>query len=225
MDEIGYVQFASVANVAHRARVTLEEAEAAIICLENPDPHSSDPDHEGRRIERVPGGWMILNAQKHGEMISRILVREQTRQRVKNYRERLKLDEMTEKPRVTHKKRRVTQSNASDTGVTSSDTDTDTEVQLASSINQLDPHQPANSNIRAVASPRLKSRKTGTPATNLSIITKFAYEVIDSNGQCPPEDRKDRLKWLCAERHIAYDAGVISKALDSAEAARKASPR
>jgi hypothetical protein len=30
-----------------------------------PHPESSDPDHDGRRIERVPGSWIVLNVAKH----------------------------------------------------------------------------------------------------------------------------------------------------------------
>lgn len=88
MDELGFAQFAAVGNVAHRARVTLDEAQEAIRCLEGPDPESSDPDNDGRRLERVPGGWLILNAEKHRAMVTRSLVLEQTRLRVKLHRER-----------------------------------------------------------------------------------------------------------------------------------------
>src|SRR3990167_5717123 len=82
MDETGFVQFASIANVAHRARVALEEAQEAIDCLEKPDGNSSDPDNEGRRIERVPGGWVVLNAEKHRSMVTRMIIKEQTKERV-----------------------------------------------------------------------------------------------------------------------------------------------
>lgn len=92
MDESGFVQFASVANVAHRARVTLEEAEAAILCLEGPDRNSSDPDHEGKRIERFPGGWIVLNAEKYRELVTRAIIKEQTKNRVQRFRERRKRD-------------------------------------------------------------------------------------------------------------------------------------
>lgn len=90
MDEHGFCQFASVANVAHRARVSLPEAEEAIRCLEGADPNSSDPDNEGRRLERVPGGWMVLNSEKHRHMVTRAVIQEQTRQRVKRHREKVK---------------------------------------------------------------------------------------------------------------------------------------
>ena len=90
MDEHGFAQFASVANIAHRARVTAEEAEAAMACLEGPDENSSDQDNEGRRLDRVPGGWVVLNAQKHRDMVTRAVQQEQTRERVRRFRERVK---------------------------------------------------------------------------------------------------------------------------------------
>lgn len=88
MDELGFVQFAAVGNVASRARVTLEEAHAAIAVLEAPDAESGDPDHEGRRIERVPGGWLVLNAEKHRKLVTRAVIQDQTRERVRRHRER-----------------------------------------------------------------------------------------------------------------------------------------
>lgn len=91
MDEAGFVQFASVANVAHRARVTMEEAQAAIACLESPDENSSDPDNGGCRIERVPGGWIILNAEKHRALVTRAIIREQTNERVKRFRQKKRI--------------------------------------------------------------------------------------------------------------------------------------
>lgn len=87
MDENGFAQFASAANVAHRARVSPDEASAAIATLESPDTDSSDPENEGRRLERVPGGWMILNADKHRKLVTKAVIQEQTRLRVAKHRE------------------------------------------------------------------------------------------------------------------------------------------
>lgn len=86
MDEQGFVQFASVGNVANRARVSLEEAQEALERLTGPDPNSFDPENEGRRLERVPGGWLVLNAGKHRAMVTRAIVQEQTKERVRRYR-------------------------------------------------------------------------------------------------------------------------------------------
>lgn len=88
MDEDGNVMFASCANVAARARVTREQAAEAIAAFESPDPDSGDPDNEGRRIERFPGGWHVLNAAKYRALVTKTIIREQTRVRVANYRAR-----------------------------------------------------------------------------------------------------------------------------------------
>ena len=90
MDEDGFVQFASIGNLAHRARVSVEAAQEAGTCLESPDPNSSDPEHEGRRIERVPGGWMVLNANKYAELATRAIAQKQNRERVSLHRARKK---------------------------------------------------------------------------------------------------------------------------------------
>lgn len=88
MDEDGMCQFASVANLARRAIVTLEEARQAVELLEAPDAESSDPENDGRRVERVPGGWIILNALKYREQVTREAIRSKTRERVQRFRDK-----------------------------------------------------------------------------------------------------------------------------------------
>lgn len=91
MDETGYVRLASVKNVAHRSVVSLESAEAAIGCLESADKYSSDPENEGRRIEKVDGGWIVLNADKYRQIATREHERALNRKRVANCRKRNEL--------------------------------------------------------------------------------------------------------------------------------------
>lgn len=86
MDEDGFAAFAATGNLANRARVSLPQCEQAIKVLEAPDPQSADPDHDGRRIERVPGGWMVLNASKYRAMVTRVVAQERTRERVRKHR-------------------------------------------------------------------------------------------------------------------------------------------
>lgn len=86
MDEDGNAMFASAGNLAARARITREQAEAAIVAFEGPDPDGSDQEFEGRRIERIPGGWHLLNAAKYREMVTKIVARENTRQRTAKWR-------------------------------------------------------------------------------------------------------------------------------------------
>lgn len=86
MDEDSNAMFASHLNLAARARVTPEEALDAITAFESPDPYSGDPDNEGRRVERIPGGWHVLNGQKYRALVTKAVARERTRERVAKYR-------------------------------------------------------------------------------------------------------------------------------------------
>jgi hypothetical protein len=57
----------SVPGFARVANVTVEEMRRALAILSAPDPESRTPDHEGRRIEAIEGGWFILNFAKYRE--------------------------------------------------------------------------------------------------------------------------------------------------------------
>ena len=86
MDKDGFVEMASTRNLAHTARLTEDEVLEALAILENADLDSSDPENEGRRVERVPGGWIVLNAQKYSQLVTREVARERTRERVAKHR-------------------------------------------------------------------------------------------------------------------------------------------
>lgn len=51
----------SIPGFASLARVSTGEMRSAIERLLSPDPDSRTPEHEGRRIEAIRGGWRILN--------------------------------------------------------------------------------------------------------------------------------------------------------------------
>ena len=52
---------ASIPNLAKRAGVTIEQCQEALQKFMAPDPHSRSQEYEGRRIEEVRGGWLLLN--------------------------------------------------------------------------------------------------------------------------------------------------------------------
>lgn len=60
---------ASIPGLAHSARLTIEETVDALEDLKKPDPFSQTPDHEGRRILEVDGGWFIVNGEKYRDMM------------------------------------------------------------------------------------------------------------------------------------------------------------
>lgn len=56
---------ASVPGLADLARVTVQECEDALSKLQAPDTYSRTKAHEGRRIQAVEGGWLVLNHAKY----------------------------------------------------------------------------------------------------------------------------------------------------------------
>lgn len=86
MDQDGFAHFSALENLASRARVSLSDAKKAVEILSSPDPNSANPENEGRRIERVPGGFVILNAVHYKQTLNREIQREQTRLRVAKHR-------------------------------------------------------------------------------------------------------------------------------------------
>lgn len=110
-DRDGLVE-AAIPGLAKRAGLTIQETMTSLQVLLSPDPWSRTPDHEGRRIEAVPGGWRVLN---HDE-----------------YRHREDLEERREKAAERQRKSRarrapedpdVTGSHTSSQAVTASDTE------------------------------------------------------------------------------------------------------
>jgi hypothetical protein len=63
-DKDGYVA-GSIPGLADLARVSIVECEQALEKLQQPDKYSRSPEHDGRRIEVVEGGWFILNRAKY----------------------------------------------------------------------------------------------------------------------------------------------------------------
>lgn len=86
MDEDGFAHFSALQNLADRAKVTLEAARVAVEKFQAPDPDSGNPANDGRRIERVPGGWLILNADYYRQIYTKAIKLEQNRVRVARFR-------------------------------------------------------------------------------------------------------------------------------------------
>jgi hypothetical protein len=73
-------------GLAHKAGLTLQEAEEALRVLESPDPNSTSQEHQGKRIERIDGGWRILNHLKYRDLMSKI--RDYNAKKQREYRNR-----------------------------------------------------------------------------------------------------------------------------------------
>jgi len=68
-DRFGVVS-ASIPGLASVSNVSVDAAEKAIKNLLAPDPYSRTKDNEGRRIEIIDGGWLILNYEKYRLMLN-----------------------------------------------------------------------------------------------------------------------------------------------------------
>lgn len=91
MDEDGVAHFSAIENLASRARVSVEDTRKALEVFMAPDQNSANPENEGRRLERIPGGYLILNAAYHRNLMNRTVQREQNRERVTKFREKERL--------------------------------------------------------------------------------------------------------------------------------------
>lgn len=62
--------YAAIPGLARIANITLPETEEALRCFLAPDAYSRTQDNDGRRIERIDGGWRLLNHGKYSAIRS-----------------------------------------------------------------------------------------------------------------------------------------------------------
>lgn len=90
------------------AGVPIADAEMALRRFLSPDPYSRTPDKEGRRLEAIEGGWVLVNHAKYRAAFSREDQKAKTAERVARHRAKAK----PATPEALH----VTGGNASVTG-------------------------------------------------------------------------------------------------------------
>lgn len=88
MDQDGFVVSATEENLARLANIPIDQTRVAVEKLTSPDPLSTNPDNDGRRIEKVPGGYVVLNAAYYRTVKNMEHAREMNRIRNCKYRER-----------------------------------------------------------------------------------------------------------------------------------------
>lgn len=82
---------ASMSGLAALSRVDKESTARAVQVLESPDPDSRSQEHEGRRIRKVDGGWLILNHDKYRKRLSMEERRDYLTLKQREYRERKRI--------------------------------------------------------------------------------------------------------------------------------------
>jgi hypothetical protein len=86
-DSNGEVQ-ASIPGLAKLAGISIQDCEASLEVLSGPDPYSRTPDHEGRRISAIRGGWRLLNHGHYRQLLSAEERREYNRKKQAEWREK-----------------------------------------------------------------------------------------------------------------------------------------
>ena len=70
---------ASIPGLAKEAGVSIEECEGALDVLRSPDAYSRTKKYEGRRLEDIDGGFLLLNYKKYRELRTEAQVNEAER--------------------------------------------------------------------------------------------------------------------------------------------------
>lgn len=153
-DHAGRV-WSSVPGLANRARVPLEDVEIALTTFLSPDAYSRTPDHEGRRIEPIDGGWRLLNHAKYRQIRDEESIKESKRRYI-NERRAAEKAEGVEKSR--------TESNAVDRGRANAESDAEAEAEAEKEKSKaIQPDGCPHADIIALyhetlpANPRIKS--------------------------------------------------------------------
>jgi hypothetical protein len=86
---------ASIPGLARAANISVEACEEGLEILKAPDKYSRTTDYEGRRIEDIEGGWILLNHSKYREKMGAEERREYNRKKQSEYRARQKKERVT----------------------------------------------------------------------------------------------------------------------------------
>lgn len=97
---------ASGIGIAGRAGLTIDAGLSALERLASPDPDSRTPDFDGRRMVRIPGGWLVLNFMRYRERDYRAA------ERMRRYRTRNRVSRDAEPVTLRVTARNVTQAEA-----------------------------------------------------------------------------------------------------------------
>lgn len=92
--------FASIPGLAHTARVSVADCETAIREFQQSDHYSRDSSNDGRRIEEIDGGYLLLNYKKWCARARSKARREQNAEHQRNKRKSLK-DKECQQPSAT----------------------------------------------------------------------------------------------------------------------------
>ena len=80
----------SIPGLAHTADIPLDKCEQALNRFLSPDVYSRSTEQEGRRIEKIDGGWQLINYDKYRELRDEETTREVKRAYMRRARNQAK---------------------------------------------------------------------------------------------------------------------------------------
>lgn len=203
----------SVPGFARVANVTVDEMRAAEAKLSSPDPDSRTPDHEGRRIEAIAGGWRVLNYQAYRER-----GQGQDGSRAPYYREYRRRVRLAQQPDV-----------ARNTDCVANDVEQQPDV-ARNTEERSRSRSRTEEQERAERAPctdeglvrrrqrRQRSRETGDGRPATGVIAAVARELLAQRPELGDGDLRELLKTRCAHVNLLYDGQAVAAALDIAKA-------
>lgn len=84
---------ATLPGIANASGVSMEKVEKALHLFQQPDQYSRSQEFEGRRIERIDGGYQLLNYEKYRTKRDPSSRREQNRKAQEAYRSKQKVSQ------------------------------------------------------------------------------------------------------------------------------------
>lgn len=201
---------AAIPGLAHAARVTVAECEEALRTFMQPDTYSRTKENDGRRIDEVDGGWVVLNHEKYRDIRTDKQMADAERQR----RHRERTETLSES---------VTCHDCHSDVATDADAYTDTTTPT--------PPPPAQDDLEAVASlfpkPAAASAMligmtnglgtAGMKAVPVDVLQEAAVELSASGGDVTPHRYKvfvtkimERRERVIAENPRSRNDGVRS---------------
>lgn len=118
---------ASIPGLAQIAGLQRDVVESAIEKFLSPDRYSRTPDDEGRRIEPIDGGWILLNHAKYRAMASKDEEKTAAAKRQAAFRDRQKRNGKVTESNDLSRKGNATVTPNRDIAEADTDTDTDTD--------------------------------------------------------------------------------------------------
>lgn len=97
-DHRTHVVRSSIPGLADAARISMDQCIQALEVLQSVDPYSRTTDFDGRRIQTVDGGWLILNGEKYKNILDADDRREYQRVKQQEYRKARKSDTSITQP-------------------------------------------------------------------------------------------------------------------------------